>query len=177
MDVMTLAAAKAYTDKQRLAYGEKTTKETVFVPEMSVTELCETSLPIPFVPGETYTVKYDGVEYECEAKKGKGAVGSEVWVYVGTVQMFDYPEYVGEFPFMVGWCLQDCHNGEYTYVIVPVDGKTHTISVYQHTVTETIHAIDQKYIPAMDSLTLNGAGGKQYKVTVENGALAVTEVG
>lgn len=40
---------------------------------------------------------------------------------------------------------------------------------------ETIHPIDPKYIPAMDSITLNGADGKQYKVTVDaNGKLTTT---
>lgn len=39
----------------------------------------------------------------------------------------------------------------------------------------TIHPIDPKYIPTMDSITLNGADGKQYKVTVDaNGKLTTT---
>ena len=44
-------------------------------------------------------------------------------------------------------------------------------------VTETIHPIDPKYIPAMDSITLNGEEGKKYKVFVnENGQLVTEEV-
>jgi prepilin-type processing-associated H-X9-DG protein len=40
-----------------------------------------------------------------------------------------------------------------------------------------VKTIDAKYIPVMDSLTLNGADGKQYKVSVdESGALVVTEI-
>lgn len=40
--------------------------------------------------------------------------------------------------------------------------------------TETIVPIDQKYIHPMGSITLNGADGNQYKLTVdENGELAV----
>ena len=40
-----------------------------------------------------------------------------------------------------------------------------------------VHTIDPKYIPALDALVLNGADGKQYKVTVDElGALAVTAI-
>lgn len=43
---------------------------------------------------------------------------------------------------------------------------------------KTVHPIDPKYIPTLDYLTLNGADGKQYKVTVnESGVLTATEVG
>ena len=41
---------------------------------------------------------------------------------------------------------------------------------------ETIHPIDPKYLPPVDSLTMNGADGKQYKLTVNNGAISVSEV-
>lgn len=42
-------------------------------------------------------------------------------------------------------------------------------------IKKLIHPIDPKYIPTMDSITLNGADGKQYKVTVDaNGQLTTT---
>lgn len=41
---------------------------------------------------------------------------------------------------------------------------------------ETVHPIDQKYIPPVDSLTMNGADGKRYKLTVNNGSISVAEV-
>lgn len=36
--------------------------------------------------------------------------------------------------------------------------------------------IDPKFIPTVDSLTINGTDGKQYKLTVNNGAISVDEV-
>ena len=60
---------------------------------------------------------------------------------------------------------------------VPKDGKTHTISVVKRIKTETIHPIDPKFIPAMDSITLNGADGKRYKLSVDaSGNLVHTAV-
>ena len=41
---------------------------------------------------------------------------------------------------------------------------------------ETIVPIDPKFIPPVDSLTINGTDGKQYKLTVNNGAISVAEV-
>lgn len=42
---------------------------------------------------------------------------------------------------------------------------------------ETIHPIDPKFIPAFDSITLNGADGKQYKLSVdESGTLVHTAI-
>ena len=41
---------------------------------------------------------------------------------------------------------------------------------------ETIVPIDPKFIPPVDSLTINGTDGKQYKLTVNNGAISVDEV-
>lgn len=41
---------------------------------------------------------------------------------------------------------------------------------------ETIHPIDQKFLPPVDSITMNGADGKQYKLTVSGGALNIAEV-
>ncbi len=43
--------------------------------------------------------------------------------------------------------------------------------------TKTIHPIDPKFIPVMDSLVLNGADGKQYKIAVDaSGALTATAI-
>lgn len=41
---------------------------------------------------------------------------------------------------------------------------------------ETIVPIDPKYLPPVDSITMNGADGKQYKLTVSGGALNIAEV-
>lgn len=44
-------------------------------------------------------------------------------------------------------------------------------------ITENVHPIDPKYIPAMDSITMNGADGKQYKVAVDaSGVLTATAI-
>lgn len=41
---------------------------------------------------------------------------------------------------------------------------------------ETIHPIDPKYIPALDSITLNSPGGKRFTVTVDDsGTITATE--
>ena len=41
---------------------------------------------------------------------------------------------------------------------------------------EQIKHIDQKYIPVMDSITMNGTDGKWYKLTDSDGSLNVAEV-
>lgn len=41
---------------------------------------------------------------------------------------------------------------------------------------KTIHPIDPKFLPPVDSITMNGADGKQYKLTVSGGALNIAEV-
>lgn len=40
---------------------------------------------------------------------------------------------------------------------------------------ETIHPIDQKFIPPVDSIILNGADGKQYRLSVNESGELVTE--
>ena len=60
------------------------------------------------------------------------------------------------------------HNGNFLY------GSNHSATLHY----SVDYPIDPKYIPAMDSITLNGADGKQYEVTVDaNGALVTTVKG
>ena len=85
-----------------------------------------------------------------------------------TISLGDYVDYSVPGILMIitedveGWCTK----GVYALLI----GAFWVSKI----ITETIHPIDPKYIPAMDSITLNGADGKQYEVTVDaNGALSV----
>ena len=56
-------------------------------------------------------------------------------------------------------------------------GYTKNVPITLDVYATTVHPIEPKFIPAMDSLTLNGADGKQYKVTVDaSGVLTATAI-
>lgn len=60
-------------------------------------------------------------------------------------------------------------------VMTASERETCTVAIY--TETETIHPIDPKYLPPVDSITMNGADGKQYKVSVDaSGILTTTAI-
>ena len=124
--------------------------------------------------GRTYIVQIDGneAEYETTAR-----VYPEFGVvYIGDVGLLiNYaPTEGSSTPFcvvsdgtFVAALLVNPETGEFlgNDTVITISGIVRT------------HKIDQKYIPAMDSLTLIGADGKQYKITVgENGLLAVTVI-
>ena len=61
--------------------------------------------------------------------------------------------------------------------LVDPDGNMYADGTINISARSAVHKIDPKYIPALDSITLNGADDKQYKLTVDaNGALAVTAI-
>lgn len=160
MDMITLAMAKAYTDSKQLASAE-TTLTTVFEnASAAMVSKVDTSL---VESGTRCVVEFCGETYERTAyvdRDGKIAVGNS-YLRGGESD-------TGE-PF----CIWNQTNS--VYGIKRASGFTGEISLYVK--TEIIHTIDPKFIPAMDSLTLNGADGKQYKVTVDaNGALVATAI-
>lgn len=132
MDIVTLAMAKAYTD-QKAGYSK--TEELCFLREvMTKSELfSDVEMELPLVPGETYIVTIDGVEQEYVCKEEEGAI------YLGDPSfMLSFLDSTGD----IFGLVVDAH--PYAY-IASMDGKAHTISVYQK--KETIHTIDPKFIP------------------------------
>jgi hypothetical protein len=100
-------------------------------------------------------------------------VGADEFGANGTIVVIEYE--LGGLPvcFVVPNGTDDFPTG--TYFCQLGGGVVYTASIEYE--TETIHPIDPKYIPALDSLTLNGADGKQYKLAVdESGALAATAI-
>lgn len=180
MDMITLAMAKAYSDSNggyverridqvflnRGVYGDFTANSLAanyeyFKPDTAIYNLF-TSLK-EADPDVNVTVVWDDTVYKCPILKvgRRYGVGNE---YIRNPDSLDSGE-----PFLLVaysdgqcWCTHDT-------------ASRHGMSAY--TETEIIHPIDPRCIPAMDSITLNGADGKQYKVAVDaNGALTATAI-
>jgi hypothetical protein len=170
MDMITLAMAKAYTDRLGFLETEKNYILKDFNNKVGVAKV--TMEPIPLVVGETYFVDFDGTVYECQCRPFSSRSMPNGY-QIGNKYLY-YPEegYIdsGE-PFVM---LGDMATGMGSYNLKD-NYSLHTISIYQE--KKVFHPIDQKFIPPMDSITLNGADGKQYKVTVnESGALTATAI-
>jgi hypothetical protein len=113
--------------------------------------------------GDMVTVSWDGKEYECEICMSQNTLS------FGNLSIMNLGENTGE-PFLLG-----VSGGSNTFGAFTTDtAETHTVGIYQK--AEAVVQIDKKFIPPLDSLILNGSDGKQYKVTVANGALAVEVV-
>jgi hypothetical protein len=163
------SAAKAYTDSQRLAYEEVSREvvlpETAGVPDVmgdGDTIYCyKRDIPFgkQFIVNQEYTVLFNGVEYKL--KPEQSGLGDYLIPYgVGT----------GKYPFFIS------SGGGTHATLYSVDGGENSFAVYQQ--SEVIHPIDPKFVPVMDSITLNGADGKQYKVSVNaSGALVAEAIG
>ena len=168
MDMITLAMAKAYTNSQRLASVE---------------------------PAKVFT--YDGGE-DAEFFDIAG-----LRVVLLSADVFDLSKikrikcifelYGQEFEFADGDFELIDFNG-YKAVQVSLGNKTAPVVIAHESgglfgyaqegfgycsyieFAETVHPIDPKYLPPVDSITMNGADGKQYKLTVSGGALNIAEV-
>ena len=144
MDITTLAAAKKYTDSQRL--GRVETKQ--------IEMLTETELPFVYSEeagmfasilegvGKDFTaekaiVVWDGIEYKCDVfNNGEGNS------YFGNLGAFE-GQPTGE-PFIVDVSMMD----NVTTVIALVEGETHVVSItVEH---QEANTLDPKAFPVID---------------------------
>lgn len=128
-------------------------------------------------PGDTLKVIFDGISYDVNAIL-IGTGNNSYSIAAGNLSLYGGMGEDTKEPFCLVYTYQTFSSSDDVnapFGVVGTSESSHTIAVYKD--VETIHPIDKKYIPALDSLTLNGADGKQYSVTVDaNGALAVTAV-
>lgn len=93
----------------------------------------------PLVIGETYTVSYNGVAYECVA------VGTGIETYLGNVDFAMETGDTGE-PFVLAVVKDTDMNAAGVYgVVMPIDGAT---SVTLSITKGAVHTIDEKWLPA-----------------------------
>lgn len=190
MDMITLAIAKAYADEKQLARTE--------------TEITEV-LPPTTIEGFSFNNGVYGAtcseDYIEEAKtalmEAMGIVDDQWKGEIPVTLEFDgeksnstayylYTDFYGDMIWVGNASLiSDVfdNTGEsfavafvYGMLAVMTASERETCTVAIYTETETVHPIDPKFIPAMDSITLNGADGKQYELSIDGvGQLAVTE--
>ena len=115
-----------------------------------------------------YWYSDNNIRHRVDTAKIKGVVSGSVWL--GNRNLLgeeNDSEHLNDSPFLV---IIDFNNNATLFIDRhPREMKFEISREY-----EEIKPIDQKYIPPMDSITLNGADGNKYKLTVdENGALAV----
>ena len=111
--------------------------------------------------GKTYTVRWNGVPYECTAIDYAG-----VGVNLGNIGG------AGGFPFSLLFFDYD----SFAWVSITVqDGSTPcTVSVDEG---EIVHKLDEKFIPDMSELILKSPNGTRYRITVnDSGTLAAAAV-
>lgn len=184
MDIPTLALAKAYTDSQRLAYVVPGAKLT-FDGDITGKEfLNETLVKISDVPVDLTSVtkciltadpviaSAFGVPENMEYT-GDGFTVSSVNILGIEAQQLSTAEN------MIAVSIPD--HGLWGTVMLGTSMGFDEVDVAMWVsyieCAETIHPIDPKYIPAMDSVTLNSPNGTQFKITVDDtGALTATEV-
>ena len=174
MNFETLALAKQYTNSQRQAWVEETAEPmigevTVEISGTStrISDYADSDSPM-LVPGNRNLVIWDGKPYRCVTVLGTGTGSTQL--YVGNASIASTAGYAdtGE-PF----CLRIPASGD--RATVWGSPGTHTLEVLN--IVDTIVPVDQKYIPALDSVTMNSADGKQYKLYVnESGELTAAEV-
>ena len=195
MDLTTIALEKQYTDSQRLGHIDQATLTfdgTVDESKVDAwlglvfggddngifVKVSDAPLPIEYV--KTVTIGFykevppdltlDASKFLVELVDKEAFPGfwmlldtSHTRAYVFVVETAIVIEEEGTIPITL-------NPGTYYFV--------HRGGYYTKTVEcETVHQIDAKFIPALDSLTMNGADGKQYKLAVdENGALVHTAI-
>ena len=120
--------------------------------------------PINIVGGHTYTVIWDGVEYECLC------ADNDKKRYLGNNSIFGNGNDTGE-PFLYDY---------YQNAFATLDtSATHTISV--KTTAETVTPMAAEFLPSeVDELIMNSSttdSTKKFKITVDdNGTISATEV-
>lgn len=170
MDIVTLALAKAHSDGQRIAYSEKNT--------------------ITYDgSGETIDLLGDGSTF---AKVQDNPIDLLAVTAMQTNESvginINYLRIVAESGVQFAYILADNGATEWILVINAFENNDAGIpkGLYVQVIvssyiarieTETIHTIDPKYLPVLDSVTLNSPSGKQYTLTIDDtGAVTTTEV-
>lgn len=180
MDAVILALGKAYTDSQRLAYEVKTT--LTFDGDTTGKELCGFAenccrISNSYIDPDTITklvlcnANGELVEADLSALTKNGQEMTEggetlrIWMLSDTTDICYFvslevpPSAVADF------------GTSGTFVYYSDDWYVCLVEA------ETVVPIDPKFIPSLDSLTLNSPGGKQFKLTCsDDGALTCTEV-
>lgn len=161
---------------RKLGGDEKTVKTVVyekaevhFYPHeknLSVAPIFDEQVNVAAVPGMVLTVHYDGSDYKCELVN----VDEETIAFGNIPTGNEWNE--SGMPF-AGMVFAEHGLADIT-ILVNDTAESHIIGISIS--TETIVPIDPKFIPPMDSLTINGTDGKQYKLVVNNGAISVAEV-
>ena len=184
MDLLTRTMAKKYTDSQRLGYTE--TKQFSVIPKQEITlesndefggvlvwqggEGKKTILDIAefFRQNQNAVFAVDVNDHLYEYEWSDDIIVGETLV-LGNKGLMGAGDDTGE-PFL--FIISE----GYGVVYENPDSFTSMSTVVSLTLkSETVHQIDKKHIPPLDSLTLNGADGKQYAITVnESGALVAT---
>lgn len=186
MDAATLALAKAYADSQRLAYMETAKSNLIF--DGDATGKFTVPGTLVGMGEDTFFAKVtDSVIDANDITKIKAylpPLGEAMYFERTLLTITDiYGAKVvsaGDVVLAVIVTEQASNvlgpeAGTYLLTNSEAQGDVYTSEVNMCRVT--IHPIDPKYIPAMDSVTLNSPGGKKFAVTVsDTGALTATEV-
>ena len=95
------------------------------------------------VPGELYTIIFDGVEYTSVKCREYGEYRK-----LGSSSSDDYNNTNGEYPFHVSFHYQgNSYNTLHVYCHVPWQYNSKTISIYREVYETRINKIDPKYLP------------------------------
>lgn len=184
MDLPTLAMAKKYTDSTRLAYVDggsaifDSTNPGELVHAAEYEYMYKFS---PLYPSEEdlsrakVFLNAQGMTIDLTLQK-EGELNDNVTLYLfleWEEAFLVVSDKAVSFDFGDGHLITLPTAGMYLFAYASVD------SLINHFKLEftwgTVKTIDPMFIPAMDYLTLNGADGKQYKVTVnESGVLTAT---
>lgn len=108
------------------------------------------------------TVRWDDKDYYCKINS------METAAFIGNQSLSGDGNNTGE-PFFIIIDWDDVN----TLIISETEGE-HYLNICRY--YKTIAPTDPKYLPPVDSITMNGADGKQYKLTVSGGALNIAEV-
>lgn len=144
MDMITLAMAKAYTDKKA---GYVEVSEAVIFENLAVSGgEADTTVTTQMIPGKTYIVTVGGVKYErvcyTEALDGIACVGN--------ARLYDFVNEDNGDDFFVGQAREtivQCYTRNMGDTTITLAEKT-----------ETIHPIDPKFIPGAPLFDLTKIG-------------------
>lgn len=163
MDMITLATAKNYTDSQRLAYietgavytfngnseGKEFNGTQVKIADVAP-DLNNLAKVVGLMGGQQLEILKD--DFEVVTADGEPQIQYAIYQETAMVSVYK------------GALWVFCNPESEGYYVTSIE------------FADTVHPIDPKFIPPVDSLTINGTDGKQYKLTVNNGAISVAEV-
>ena len=142
-------------------YPTKTVQATTLMEEQKVEfveddigYLTDTPIPLEIVVGQTYTVNWDGTEYECVCVVTNPipALGNQSFPVLGNQSIYGWGDDTGE-PFLYGYII-DLSGGQFTTLET---STSHTIGV--KTTAETIIPMSEEFIPHTNvSAFTNDAG-------------------